>query len=123
MKWIDFNHVSNLFWLGNDKALRKHQKIQNKKFGKLSNVSCESVSHDPQKVIYNFSSHKLTEVEKSVLSKGLQFSLPPKKLEYSGYMLPFELQFRNIKSNGLTTSHNSSTNLNFWTLHLHHTIF
>ena len=61
LKWIDFNDVYNLFLLGNDKALRKHQKIQNKKFDKLSEVSCESVSHDPDKVIYNFSSHKLIE--------------------------------------------------------------
>ena len=26
LKWIDFNHVCKLFLLGNDKALRKHQK-------------------------------------------------------------------------------------------------
>ena len=26
LKWIDFNHLCNLFLLGNDKALRKHQK-------------------------------------------------------------------------------------------------
>ena len=68
LRWVDFNHVCNLFLLDNNKALRKHQKIQKKKFGKLSEISCESVSHDPDKVIYNFSSQKLTEVEKSVLS-------------------------------------------------------
>ena len=65
LKWIDFNHVCNLFLLGNDKAARKYQKIQNKNFGKLSKVSCESASHDSDKVIYKFSSHKLTEVEKN----------------------------------------------------------
>ena len=58
LKWIDFNHVCNLFLLGNDKALQKHQKIQNTKIGKLSEVSCESVLHDADKIIYNFSSHK-----------------------------------------------------------------
>ena len=68
LRWVDFNHVCNLFLLDNNKALRKHQKIQKKKFGKLSEISCESVSHDPDKVIYNFSSQKFTEVEKSVLS-------------------------------------------------------
>ena len=109
MKWIDFNHVCNLFLLGNDKALRKHQNIQNNKFGKLSEFSCESVSHDPDKVIYHFSSHKLTEEEKSVLSKCLQFALAPKRLEYADYMLPFELLFRDIKTNDLTTSQNTST--------------
>ena len=64
LKWIDFNHVCNLFLLGNDNALRKHQRIHNEKFGNLSEVSCESVWHDQDKVIYNFSSRKLTEVEK-----------------------------------------------------------
>ena len=108
LKWIDFNRVCNLFLLGNDKALQKHQKIQNKKFGKLSEVSCQSVSHDPNKVIYNFSSHKLAEEEKSVLSKGLQFALASKRLKYADYMSPFELLFRDIKTNDLTTSQSSS---------------
>ena len=61
---IDFNPVCNLFLLGNDKTLQKHRKIQNRKFGKLPEVSCHSVSHNWDKVIYNFSSHKLTEAEK-----------------------------------------------------------
>ena len=64
LTWIDFNHACNLFLLGNDKALRKHQKIQIKKFGKLSEVFYESVSHDPDKVVYNISSHKLIDVKK-----------------------------------------------------------
>ena len=104
----NFNHVCISFLLGNDKSLRKHQKIQNTKFGKLSEVSRESVSHGPERIIYNFSSHKLTELEKSVLSKGLQFALPPKRLEYADYMLPFELMFCDFKTNDLTTSQNSS---------------
>ena len=104
LRWIDFNHVCNLFLLDNDEALQKSKKIQSKKFGKLSGVSCESVSHDPDSVIYKFSSHKLTEEEKSVLPKGLQFVLPPKMLEYSDYMLLFELLFRDIKTNDLTGS-------------------
>ena len=54
------------------------------------------------------SSHRLTEVEKSVLSKGLQFVLPPKMLEYADYRLPFELPFRDIKTNDLTALQSSS---------------
>ena len=34
LRWIDFDHVCNLFLLGNNKALRKHQKIHNNKFAK-----------------------------------------------------------------------------------------
>ena len=108
LKWIDFKHVCNLFLLDNDSILQKHQKIQNKKLGKLSKVSSESVSTDTNKVTYSFSSHKLTELEKSVLSKGLQLALPPKKLEYADYMLLFELLFRDINTNHLTTSQSSS---------------
>ena len=51
-----------------------------KKFSKLSQVSCESVLHDPDKVIYSFSSHKLTQAEKSALCKGIQFAIPPKRI-------------------------------------------
>ena len=83
------------------------------KFSKFYEVPCENVSHDPDKFIYNFSNHKLTEVKKSVLSKGLQFMLPPKRLEYADYMLPFELLFRDIKTNDLATSNSSSIKSKF----------
>ena len=47
-------------------------------------------------------------MEKSVLSKGLQFALLPKMLEYADYMLPFDLLFRDIKTNDLNTSQTGS---------------
>ena len=50
------------------------------KFSKLSEFSCESVLHDPHKVIHNFSGHKLSQAEKFVLCKGLQFPIPPKRI-------------------------------------------
>ena len=59
----------------------------------------DNVSHDPNKVIYNFSNYHLTDSDKSLLIKGLNFAIPPKKIEYSKFLLPFELLFRDIKSN------------------------
>ena len=53
-------------------------------------------SHDREKVLFNFSSHQLTEHEKSLLSRGLNFAIPPKNLNYADYLLPFELLFRDI---------------------------
>ena len=53
-------------------------------------------SHNPEKVIFNFSSHVLSECEKSLLWKGLNFEVPPKHLDYADHMLPFELLFRDI---------------------------
>ena len=45
-------------------------------------VNLTRFSHDPNKVIFNFSSYVLTEDEKSLLCKGLRFCIPPKKIEY-----------------------------------------
>ena len=59
----------------------------------------DNVSHDPDKVIYNFSNYHLTDSDKSLLIKGLNFAIPPKKIEYSKFLLPFELLFRDIKAN------------------------
>ena len=58
-----------------------------------------NVSYDPNKVIYDFSNYHLTDSDKLLLIKGLNFAIPPKKIEYSKFLLPFELLFRDIKSN------------------------
>ena len=50
-------------------------------------------------LIYNFSNYHLTDSDKSLLIRGLSFAIPPKKIEYSNFLLPFELLFRDIKSN------------------------
>ena len=65
----------------------------------LSSLGLEvpKVSHDPDKIILNYSSQKLSKSEKSLLCKGLNFAIPPDKLEYSDYLLPFELLYRDIK--------------------------
>ena len=53
------------------------------------------------KVIFSFSSDELNDVEKSVLFKGLNFSVKPKKIEYSKFLLLFELTFRDVKQENL----------------------
>ena len=37
-------------------------------------------------------------MEKSLLITGLQFSLPPKKLNYADYLTNFELFYRSIRN-------------------------
>ena len=46
---------------------------------------------------FNYSSYTLSKSEKSLLCKVLSFAIPPDKLEYSDYLLPFELLYRDIK--------------------------
>ena len=54
------------------------------------------ISHNLEKVIFNFSSHELNDDEKLWLCKGLKFSIPFKHLDYRDHMLPFKLLFRDI---------------------------
>ena len=49
----------------------------------------------------DFSSDELSDVEKSVLCKGLNFSVKPKSIEYSEFLLPFALLFRDVKQDNL----------------------
>ena len=51
---------------------------------------------DPEKDIFNFSSYVLSDNDKPLLSKGLNFSLPNKRVEISEHLCPFELLYREI---------------------------
>ena len=57
-----------------------------------------TTSHDQGKVIFNFSDHVHNTTEKSLLSKGLNFAIPPKDINYADFMLPFELLYRDADS-------------------------
>ena len=53
--------------------------------------------HSPDKIIINHSSYQLSDIEKTILAKSLNYALPPKKLNNSYYLTPSELLFRDIK--------------------------
>ena len=40
--------------------------------------------------MFNFSQRLITDQEKEILSKGLNFSIPPNKLDYCAFLAPFE---------------------------------
>ena len=83
----------------NDKNISKIPKNQGKKLHNLylNNSYHNSVaSHDPHKVIFNFSDHVLNNTEKSLLSKRLDFARLPKNINYTDFMLPFELLYRDV---------------------------
>ena len=68
---------------------------------KIASNNIFSDSHNPDRVIFSFSSHKLTDDEKNVLCKGLTFSVKSGLIEYSEFLLPLELLFRDIKCEDL----------------------
>ena len=65
--------------------LLTYNKIQQKKFSEL--LKEYPPRNDPEQVIFNFSEATLNESEKALLSRGLNFSLPPKQLKYVDYLL------------------------------------
>ena len=88
LNFVDFIHVCNIL-----KCKYTHKR-------KLSDlipsykVNLTRFSHDPNKVISNFSSYALTEDEKSFLCKELRFCIPRKKIEYADILTKFESLYR-----------------------------
>ena len=54
--------------------------------------------YDSSKIIFKFLYYGLLDSLKSFLIKGLNFSLPPKKLNYTDYLVQDELFHRAIKN-------------------------
>ena len=100
---LDFSYICSLFLVANDDSILRHGNIQKRKLKTLLEMSLKEVindSYDPNKVIFNLSSDELVDVVKSVLCKGLTFSVKPKlkpnSIEYSEFLPPSELVFRDV---------------------------
>ena len=98
---IDYIHVCCLLLNKSDKKLKKQQDIHSKKRFNLA-LESSKTSHDPQNVIFNYSSHVLTERENSLLCKELNFAIPSDKLDYSDFLLQFELLYCYIQNLDVT---------------------
>ena len=85
---FDYDHVWNFFLVKNDKSLLSHQKIHSKKLLALTK-GISNVGHGPKAVFSNFLKYKLTKKGESLLSKGLPVAIPPNKIKYTDFMLPF----------------------------------
>ena len=65
---IDYTHVCCLFLNKNDKTLKNKQGIQSKKIFNLGIESSKTL-YDPEKEIFNYSSHLLTKMKKFYFAK------------------------------------------------------
>ena len=75
--FFDWSHIANTFAEINIKIIKRVKRVQDYKIAKLL---VSTLTHDPKEVIYNFSSYVLSETEKTLFCKGLNFTIPPKKL-------------------------------------------
>ena len=71
--------------------------------------------------VESISGHVLKTTEKSLLSKGLNFAIPPKHINYADYMLLFELLYRDVDSLEASISTKSLSKVGSETLLFHHT--
>ena len=86
---FDFAHVSCLFLVRNDSKLSKVRDAHNKKLHNLE-LQNRYECHNPDRVVFKYSTYKLSDLEKRLLAKGLKYVLPPRKLNYGNYMTLFE---------------------------------
>ena len=94
---LDLLHLKSFSDSENTRKLSRHEKIQQRKLFRLSANASSTSTIEPDKVIFNHSSRTLTEQEKTVLAEGLNFSIPPKTLNYCDFLIPFELLHRQIQ--------------------------
>ena len=101
ISFIDYVHVCNTLFVSNNKNISKVKETQEKKLCSLvlRNMGDNpDTCQDPDKVIFNFSNCNLSDHEKIVLPKGLRYAIPPKTIEYSEFLVPLEMLFRDINS-------------------------
>ena len=97
---LNVSYICSLFFAANDKSVLHHDNIQKQKLINILKILLKEFinhSHGPSKVISNFPSYGLSDIEKSVLCKDLNFSVKPESIEYPEFLLPFELLFRDVK--------------------------
>ena len=85
----------------NDKSLSKFRKNHGKRLHNLyldKSYHKSVTSHEPNKIIFSFSDYVPNTTEKFLLSKGLNFTIPPKNINYADIMLPFELLYWDVDS-------------------------
>ena len=101
MSFIDYVHVITKLLVSNDRNIYNICTNQGKKLHNLflnNSYHNSETSHNPDQLVFNFSSHVLNTTGKSLLSKGRNFAIPPKNINYADYMLPFELLYRDVYS-------------------------
>ena len=93
---IGIVHVLSQFLGHNDKVLKQKSTIQRKKLNNL--LKDKEPQHNTEKIILFYSRYILSEVEKSLLQNGLNFTISPKKLNHADYLVSFELFHRDIRN-------------------------
>ena len=94
---IDAIHLRSVCDRENSAKLRHHERIQQKKLFRLCGDASKSSIPNHDKVIFNYSSRTFTDAEKTLLARGLNFSLPPHRPRFCDFLAPFEKLYGILK--------------------------
>jgi len=97
---LDYNHLMNYMSNRNSKLSEKYYATHTRKLFNLG-LDHRYESLKPDDVIFNHSSHKLSEPEKEALSHGLKYSFNPTKINYTRHFLAFEKIFKTLSENSI----------------------
>ena len=97
VKWYDFYVINSKLKQLSSKESDQISKRHEKKLRNLLKNRSNQISFDPSKVIYNFTVRLLTENQKSALTKGLRYGLPPKNADETEVFAAFETCFSNLR--------------------------
>ena len=106
VSYLDFAHLDNLKDSLNGNKILRIKAVHAKKLGQIGYSEIDELS--PDQVLFNFSSRRLTLAEKSLLSKGLKFALPPKRLTPERYLYTFEKLFESLQYHTIYTAENGT---------------
>ena len=95
---LNVSYICSLFFAANDKSVLHHDNIQKQKLINILKILLKEFINHSQ---VNFPSYGLSDIEKSVLCKDVNFSVKPESIEYPEFLLPFELLFRDVKQENL----------------------
>ena len=96
VSFFDWLHIANTFA---DSIMTTIKRVLGVQDYKVAQLLGSTLTHDPKEVIYNFSSYVLSETEKMLLCKGLNFVIPPKKMKFENELLPFEILLLDVCDN------------------------
>ena len=95
LSYLDFNHIICYIAKLNTKKIEKVKDIQRKKLFKLG-LRSQYDKIPYEKIIFNYSSITLSDLQKEALSYGLKFAFSPLKLNYVKHFSSFETFFKNL---------------------------
>lgn len=83
----------------------EHKRMKRRQIKKLNNLMAKEKSRTPSNTINdnwicNLSKHTLTEAEHSILSRGLNYAISPKKIPHEEFILATELASERIQDQG-----------------------